>query len=157
MKDIGERTQRPRSDTAKYWPVMTAYERFEHLVALIVSAIISLVILFALLQLVREVYSLLVSDILTRPLSHGVFQVVFGMIMTLLIALEFKHSILKVLERKSHIVQARGVILIAILALSRKLIIMDFSVVKPEKLIALGFVVLALSAVYYLLKKSDPG
>jgi len=71
--------------------------------------------------------------------------------------LEFKHSILKVLERKSHVVQARAVILIAILALSRKLIILDFSLVKPEKLVALGFVVLTLAIVYYLLKKCESG
>lgn len=155
MKDINQRTQRPRSDTARYWPVMTLYERFEHIVALVVSAIISLVILFALLQLIREVYFLLISDILIKPLDHSVFQVLFGMIMTLLIALEFKHSILKVLERKSHIVQARAVILIAILALSRKLIILDFSLIKPEKLAALGFVVLTLAIVYYLLRTQD--
>jgi len=155
MKDINQRTQRPRSDTAKYWTVMTLYERFEHIVALVVSAIISLVILFALFQLIREVFFLLISDILIKPLDHSVFQVLFGMIMTLLIALEFKHSILKVLERKSHIVQARAVILIAILALSRKLIILDFSLIKPEKLAALGFVVLTLAIVYYLLRTQD--
>ncbi len=155
MERIEKRTKIPRSDTKKYWAVMTLYERFEHTVALMLSAIISLVILFALLQLVREVFTLLVTDILFTPLDHGVFQVVFGMIMTLLIALEFKHSILKVIERRSHIIQARGVIMIALLALARKLIILDFVETKPEKLFALGFVILILGIVYYLLKKDE--
>jgi len=134
---------------------MTLYERFEHIVAIILSIIISIVILFALLQLVREVYNLLVSKILITPLDHGVFQVVFGMIMTLLIAMEFKHSILKVLERQSHVIQVQGIIMIAMLALSRKLIILDFATIKPEKLAALGFVILILAVVFYLLKKVE--
>jgi uncharacterized membrane protein (DUF373 family) len=155
MKNISERTKAPATEIQKYWSVMTLYERFEHIVVIILSAIISIVILFALLQLIREVYTLLVSEVLITPLNHGVFQVVFGMIMTLLIAMEFKHSILKVLQRQAHIIQARGVIIIAMLALSRKLIILDFSTVKPEKLAALGFVILVLAIVYYLLKRSE--
>lgn len=134
---------------------MTIYERFEHTVALILSAIISLTIVFALLQLVREIITLLITDILFTPLDHGVFQVIFGMIMTLLIALEFKHSILKVIERRSHIIQARGVIMIALLALTRKLIILDFAITKSEKLFALGFVILILGIVYYLLRQEE--
>ncbi len=155
MKNINERTKAPQTEFRKYWGVMTFYERFEHIVVIILSAIIGIVILFALLQLIREVFTLLVSKVLITPLDHGVFQVVFGMIMTLLIAMEFKHSILKVLQRQAHIIQARGVIIIAMLALSRKLIILDFSTVKPEKLAALGFVILILAVVYYLLKKSE--
>ena len=151
---MDDRTKCPRSDTRKYWAVMTLYERFEHVIALTLSTIISIIIIFALLQLVREVYNLLISNML-NPLDHGVFQVVFGMIMTLLIAMEFKHSILKVLERQSHIIQARGVVMIAMLALTRKMIILDFSTISPSKLAALGFVVLTLAAVYYLLKKAD--
>jgi hypothetical protein len=54
-----------------------------------------------------------------NPIDHHIFQIIFGMIMTLLIAMEFKHSILKVLERNAQIIQAQGVILIALLALSR--------------------------------------
>jgi hypothetical protein len=31
-----------------------------------------------------------------NPLEHDVFQMLFGMVMTVLIALEFKHSIIRV-------------------------------------------------------------
>jgi uncharacterized membrane protein (DUF373 family) len=155
MKNIEERTIVPHSNFRKYWSVMTIYERFEQIVTIAISTIISIIVLFALLQLVREVFQLLITDILFTPLDHGVFQVVFGMIMTLLIAMEFKHSILNVLKRQSHIIQVRSVIIIALLALSRKLIILDFATVKSEKLAALGFVILVLALVYYLLKKTD--
>jgi uncharacterized membrane protein (DUF373 family) len=153
MSEIIDRKECPASDTKKYWAVMTLYERFEHVIALLLSSIIAVIVLFALLQLVREIFILMISEAF-KPLDHAVFQVVFGMIMTLLIAMEFKHSILKVLERKSRIVQARGVVLIALLALTRKLIILDLSVVSPWKLAALGFVVFVLAVVYYLLKET---
>jgi len=67
MKNISERTKAPATEIQKYWSVMTLYERFEHIVVIILSAIISIVILFALLQLIREVYTLLVSEVLITP------------------------------------------------------------------------------------------
>ncbi len=153
MNNIEDRTERSKSDTRQYWPVMTFYERFEHVVSLILSVIISIIVIFALLQLSKEVFNLLLLDMLS-PLDHKVFQLIFGMIMTLLIAMEFKHSILKVLERKSHIVQAKGVVMIALLALTRKIIIVDFSIIDASKLVALGFVIISLAIVYYILRKS---
>lgn len=68
------------------WAVMTFYERFEQVIALALSAIIALIIVVSLLQLISIVFSLLVIDAF-NPLDHKVFQTVFGMIMTLLIAL----------------------------------------------------------------------
>jgi hypothetical protein len=49
-----DRSSRPRvfGDTRDCWPLMTAYERFEHLVALTLSLVIAVVILIALVQLV---------------------------------------------------------------------------------------------------------
>jgi hypothetical protein len=60
-------------------------------------------------------------------LDHQVFQGVFGSVMTLLIALEFKHSIVRVALRRDSGVQVRTVLLIAPLALSRK-----FAVLQAE-------------------------
>ena len=73
--------------------------------------------------------------------------------MTLLIALEFKHSILKVSLRKEGIVQIKTVILIALLALVRKFIIIDLKAVSPAKLAALAFAVLVLGGLYWLLRE----
>ncbi len=154
MKNIDKRNHCPETDIKKYWAVMTLYERFEHIIAIILSFIISIIVIFALLQLIREVVNLLLLDVF-NPLDHRVFQTIFGMIMTLLIAMEFKHSILTVLHRQAHIVQAKGVIMIALLALARKMIILDFATVKAEKLAALGLVILVLGIVYYLLKKAS--
>ena len=87
--------------------------------------------------------------------EHGVFQAVFGMIFTVLIALEFNHSIMGVLHRKESIVQVRTVVLIAILALVRKFIILDASKTEPLTILGLAAAVLALGGVYWLVRGQD--
>ncbi len=154
MKNIEDRTGPPTTDTRRYWGVMSLYERFEHLVALTLSVVISVIILVALWQLLSQVFSMLVMEAL-NPLEHSVFQGIFGMIMTLLIAMEFKHSILKVLDRQAHIIQVKTVLLIALLALARKFIILDMATTDADKLAALGFAVLVLGMVYWLLDRRD--
>lgn len=154
MKDICDREQKPRNESRRYWAVMTLYERFEHGVALILSAIIAVIIVAALWQLLMRTGTMLLAGVFD-PLSHDTFKAVFGMIMTLLIAMEFKHSILKVIERKSHIVQAKTVLLIAQLALARKFIILDLASTEAAKLAALGVAMLVLGVVYWLLDQRD--
>ncbi len=134
------------------WRTLTLYEKFEQIVSLILTAIIAIVIVIALVGLVRETFTLIIKNGFD-PLSHKVFQQIFGMIMTLLIALEFKHSILKVSLRKEGIVQIKTVILIALLALVRKFIIIDLKSAPPLKLASLSFAVLVLGGLYWLLRE----
>ena len=135
------------------WRLMTVYERFEQVVAITLSGLIAVVIVISLIQLIRLVFTMLVMDAL-NPLDHKVFQLVFGATMTLLIAMEFKHSIVKVALRKESIIQVKTVILIAILALARKLIILEPDV-DPAKVAALAGTVLALGLTYWLMRERD--
>jgi uncharacterized membrane protein (DUF373 family) len=80
---------------------------------------------------------------------------VFGMIFTVIIALEFKRSLLGLAERHSGVVQVRTVILIALLAVVRKLIIIDTSSADPWHLSGLAVAVLALGVVYWLVGDRD--
>lgn len=142
-----------REEAKQHWEVMTLYERFEHVVALVLSAIIAVIVVVALLQLIRIVFLLLVTQSL-NPLEHETFQLVFGMIMTLLIALEFKHSIIKVAFRHESIIQVKTVVLIALIALSRKFVILDPDT-SPGKVAALAGALVALGAVYWLMRERD--
>jgi uncharacterized membrane protein (DUF373 family) len=133
---------------------MNLYERFEHVIAFILSLIIALVIALALLQLLARVVPLFVSGAID-PLDHEVFQGLFGMIMTLLIALEFKHSIVRVALRRESIVQVKTVVLISLLALSRKFIVLDSKATGAETIAALALATLVLGVVYWLLRERD--
>ena len=112
------------------------------------------IIIVSLLQVIRTIVSVLLMDAL-NPLDHAVFQAVFGMIMTLLIAMEFLHSVVRMAVRGDSLVQVKTVLLIGLLALARKFIILDPSETSPEKIAALGGATLALGAVYWLLRERD--
>ena len=135
------------------WRLMTVYERFEQVVAITLSGLIAVVIVISLIQLIRLVFTMLVMDAL-NPLDHKVFQLVFGATMTLLIAMEFKHSIVKVALRKESIIQVKTVILIAILELARKFIILEPDI-APAKVAVLAGTVLALGLTYWLMRERD--
>ncbi len=147
------RPHSPLSEFKAAWPLMSFYERFEQVVALLLSGIIAVVIVISLVQLVRTVYDLLFLEAF-NPLDHQVFQTVFGMIMTLLIAMEFKHSIVKVALRRDSIIQVKTVVLIALIALSRKFVILDTDA-SPARIAALAAAALALGAIYWLLRERD--
>jgi uncharacterized membrane protein (DUF373 family) len=154
MNPDHNRLQGPFRETRSYFQLMTAYQRFEHIVALILSLVIAMVIVIALVQLIKRLLPLLLGSVLD-PLDHEVFQALFGMIMTLLIALEFKHSIVQVALRNQSIIQVKTVILIALIALSRKFVILDSSAMSAGKIAALAFATLVLGLVYWLLRERD--
>lgn len=133
------------------WALMSAYERFEQLVVLALSLIIALVIVIAVVQLCRNVVPLLVGGAID-PLDHNAFQALFGSIFTVLIALEFKHSIVRPALRRNSVVQVRTVLMIALLALSRKFVILDSAVTPASTIAALGFATLVLGMVCWLLR-----
>lgn len=137
------------------WAVMTFYERFEQVIALVLSAVIAVIIVVSLLQLMSIVFTLLILDAF-NPLDHKVFQTVFAMIMTLLIAMEFKHSIVRVALRRDSIIQVKTVILIGLIALARKFVILDPEA-SPGKIAALAgaTLALALGVTYWLLRERD--
>ncbi|MGC8703614.1 MAG: phosphate-starvation-inducible PsiE family protein [Thiomonas sp.] len=137
------------------WQLMSLFERFEQVIAVLLSTVIAVIIIASLLQLMRVVWSLLIVDAF-NPLDHKVFQTVFGMIMTLLIAMEFKHSIVRVAMRHDSIIQVKTVILIALIALARKFVILDVeSDVASGKIAALAGATLALGVTYWLLRERD--
>jgi len=58
-------------------------------------------------------------------------------------------------ERDRGVVQVRTVVLIALLAIVRKLIITDMSAITAEQLLALAAATLALGGVYWLVRDQD--
>jgi len=135
------------------WILLTYYQRFESLVALVLTLVIGGVIAVALFRLIVEVATGLIFGALD-PLDPQVFQNVFGEIMTLLIALEFNHTLHPVVTRQQSIIQTSVVLLIALLALARKFIVLDLHSVPTSELFGLAAATLALGTTYWLIR--DP-
>ena len=96
------------------WVLLSYYQRFESTVALVLTVLVGLVILVALYRLVVSVTAGLVFGMLD-PLDQIAFQAVFGEVLTLLIALEFNHTLQYVVAREQSIIQTKVVLLIALL------------------------------------------
>lgn len=141
-------------DLKARWSMLGVYEKFEQVVALALTFLISIIIVVALVDLGKEIFTLVWKDT-ANPLDHSIFQGVFGQIMTLLIALEFKHSILRVAARRDSIIQVKTVLLIALLAMARKFIILDAQAGDAGIVAALAFVFLVLAIGYWLIRDRD--
>jgi uncharacterized membrane protein (DUF373 family) len=137
------------------WTPLTVYQKFEHVVILVLTALIAVVVAFALWNLVLKILASIVSSGGFDPTDYSVFQALFGMIFTVIIALEFKRSLLVVADRQHGIVQVRTVILIALLAIVRKLMLVDLSATDAAEIFALAAAILALGAVYWLVRDQD--
>ena len=136
------------------WRTLSPYERIEQVIALVLTYLIAVIVLIATWDLAKEVF-LLAWHGLLDPLDHRMFQVIFGQIMTLLIALEFKHSIIKVVAHRESIIQVKTVLLIALLAISRKFIILEPNQYSAQIILGLAAVVIALGVTYWLIRDRD--
>ena len=113
------------------------------------TLVIAVIVALATWQLLLHTIKLTESHVVD-PADPQVFQVLFGMVLTVLIALEFKHTLLVVRHHRRAIVQVRAVVLIALLALVRRFIILDLYQTAPSIIAALAGAVLALGIVFSL-------
>ncbi len=137
------------------WAVLTIYQRFERIVTLVLSAILVVVIAAAVWKLFLNVLSELILTGALDPADHGAFQAVFGAIFTVIIAMEFKRSIIVSIESHDTVFHVRIVVLVALLALLRKFIILDLGKTPAETLAALAFATLVLGAIYWIIRQQD--
>jgi uncharacterized membrane protein (DUF373 family) len=112
-----------------------------------------MVIIASLWKLTENVFLLIFKS--ADSIQQHSLQQTFGMFMSVLIALEFKHSILKAVARIDSIIKVKTVILIAILAISRKFIILDVDKYSAYTIMALSGAILSLGVVYWLMRERD--
>lgn len=139
----------------KRWQLMSFYQRFEEIVVSVLSILMAAVILLALWNLCLKVFAEVVATHALDLTDYTVFQALFGMFFTVIIALEFKKSLLVTGQRADSIVQVRTVVLIAMLAALRKLIILEPGKTDAVYLFGLAAVIVALGVVFWLVRGSD--
>ena len=135
------RAHRMARDLGDTFQRLSLYESFEHAVVLVLTLLIVLIVGSATWRLAIAVFDLMVADAFD-PANQKVFQSVFGMIFTVIIALEFKHSLLIALSQQESVVRVRSIILIAMLAMVRKFIILDLTSASAAEILALAAAIL---------------
>lgn len=123
-------------------------------IEVIVSKFLSLLMLLVITVSVYDLGLYLVQQLMTPPLGFfntTIFQV-FGLFLNVLIALEILENITAYLRK--HVVQVELVIVTSLIAVSRKIIILDLEKKDAQDLIALAVAVLSLSIAYLLIRFS---
>lgn len=131
------------------------FNRFELIITTGIIVLISVMILAAFWGLVVETYHLVHHGAFDK-LDHKAFQAVFGMIMTLLIAIEFSYTIMSAYMGKSREVIVKNVVLVSILAIARQFIVFEVETISPMILLALAASLLSLGIVYRLMDRTSP-
>jgi uncharacterized membrane protein (DUF373 family) len=134
----------------KRWKDMTPYGLFERITSLVVMFFVSIIIVYSLILMAIDLYEqfgLGLAFIESESLRD-----VFGSILTILILIEFNHSIAVAISTKSGILQARPIVLITILVIARKVILLDFNTATFEKMLAISAMAIAFGLLYWLMR-----
>lgn len=127
-------------------------ELFHKAIITILTGLMGLVVMLATLELIY----LIAMDILSPPLlllEINELLDIFGYFLLILIGVELLETLRIYL--KEHALNVQVVLLVAMIAIARKVIILDSSEVESLTLIGIGFIILSLAAGYYLVKKSQ--
>jgi uncharacterized membrane protein (DUF373 family) len=126
--------------------------RVENLVSKVLSVALILVILVAVLDLTivlsRDLFTFEPVGFFNKTLIE-----VFGLFLNILIALELLENVTAYL--REHVVQVELVVVTALIAVSRKIIVFDTEKLDSTDLIALALATLALSISYWLLRRTS--
>ena len=128
----------------KRW--MTIFVLILMLIVVLASVFELAVVLYQ--EVVDESNGLLILDI------NELFRI-FGFVFIILIGFELLESI--EMYFKENIVHAEVVLLIAVIAVSRKVILLDIEKYDPTAIMGLSLVILALGVCYYLIKRGNKG
>ena len=131
----------------------TIYEWFEQIVLSILVLIICLVIVYSLIIVTIKIFEDLVSGV--GFIETVALKYTFGLILTVIILVEFNHSIVLAIRQRSGAIQVRIVVLITIIVLARKLVLLDYAAASVETLLGLGGLALALGGLYWLISDGE--
>ena len=129
------------------------YLQFERIALVLVMLLLSAIAAYAIVIAGIKV----VSDMLLGEtfLDKAALTDTFGLILTILILLEFNHSVYVALTERSGAIQARILVIITILVIARKLMLLDYSAAGAETLLGFGGLLLALGGLYWLISNAD--
>lgn len=125
--------------------------KFEKMIIFVLIIMMAIVLLLATIELGW----IIVKDVLTPPvflLEIDELIEIFGLFMLVLIGIELLETIIKTYIDKSseHI---SIVMAVALIAVARKVIIMDLQDLAGEALLGIAAIILALAGGYYLIKR----
>ncbi|MER3493201.1 MAG: hypothetical protein C4323_13230 [Mastigocladus sp. ERB_26_2] len=133
-------------------------DNFMHLIEnieVLVSKILSVMMVVVIFVAVFDLGIFLLRELFDTP--YGKFNTtlfkIFGLFLNILIALEILENITGYL--KKHVLQVELVIVTSLIAVARKIIILDLEKVSGIDIIGLGIALLSLSISYWIIRRTN--
>ncbi|MEO0190826.1 MAG: phosphate-starvation-inducible PsiE family protein [candidate division WOR-3 bacterium] len=126
-------------------------KRFKDTMIKILAIMLTIVLLLAVVELGYTI----ALDIVTPPvflLDIGELLELFGLFMLVVIGIELLDTIMKTYTHEA-VDHVKVVMAVAIIAISRKVIILDIQKLPPLTLIGIGIIILAITFGYFLIKR----
>ncbi|MBD2625279.1 phosphate-starvation-inducible PsiE family protein [Trichormus variabilis] len=139
---------------------LTSDKNFMHLIEIvevIVSKLLSLLMVIVIFATLGDLTIFIAKEILSPAegsFSQALFKT-FGLFLNVLIALEILENITGYL--KKHVLQVELVIVTSLIAIARKIIILDLKVTEGIEIIGLGIAILSLSISYFIIRTNNSG
>lgn len=129
-------------------------KKFEHYITRILTVLMAMVVILAVIELAWYI----VKDVFTPPYFlldlHELLDI-FGLFLLVLIGLELLDTIKNYI--KLNVIHVEVVVLVAIIAIARKVIILDLKDVSSQTLLGIAAIIIALAVAYYFLKRGICG
>ncbi len=137
--------------------LLDAHDRFETFIVSVLLVLLMIVILIATGEFVYLLFSGLwarLKEIDSLDFMQSRMHVVFAGFLVILLGIELLETVKMYLI--DHVIHVEVVYLVAMIAVGRHIIELDYAHVQPLTLFGTAALVLALAAGYYLLKLSGP-
>ena len=131
--------------------MMAVIKKFQNIIILVLVVLMAVVLLLSTVELAWVI----IKDAITPPillLEIDELLEIFGLFMLVLIGIELLETIAKTYMAES-VDHAQIVMAVAIIAIARKVIILDVKDLSGPALLGIAAIILALTIGYYLIKK----
>lgn len=132
----------------------TLLEKFEQIIVLTLMTFM----MFAVLLATIEVGVILWQQMMKPPfmlLDVKEMMEVFGFILMVVIGLELLETIKAYLDKR--VIHVEVVLLVAIVAVARKIIILDYKEISPQMILAVAALVASLSVGFFAVRRAKDG
>lgn len=141
----------PLADKGQNESFLHFVDEVEDFFAKVLSLAMIGVVLFAIVDL----FIVLVEELLSPPTGRFSTSLlkILGLFLNILIALEITQNITSYLS--SHTIQIELVIITSVIAVARKIILLDFQKISDSELLALAATIFSLSICYWLVRRTN--
>jgi uncharacterized membrane protein (DUF373 family) len=131
---------------------MEIIRKLEKAIVWALMFLLAIILVFAIFDMVYQIIKRIAEAPNYIP-EFDLLITVFGMFLFILIGIELLETIKAYL--KENMVHVEIVLLVGIIAIARKVIVMDYDQYPPVTLVGMAALVIALAGGYYLIKQID--